>query len=79
MYIDYIITYSSQYGLTFVRNEENLFLPIWGNANGTTWIKRMPPNGGNKNQGNYGINGKPYYKIRLSTVLNNNKSERSYR
>ena len=59
---------SSQYGLTFIRTEVNLLQPFWNNPNGPTWIKRMLPNGGNKNQGNYGINGKRFENNRLSRL-----------
>lgn len=59
---------SSQYGLIFIRTEANLFLPFWNNPNGTTWIKRMLPNGGNKNKGNVGINGKRFENKRLSRL-----------
>lgn len=60
---------SSQYGLTFIRTEENLMLPYWGNPNGPTWIRRMLPNGGNKNRGNVGINGKRFENRRLSKII----------
>lgn len=58
--------YSSQYGLIFIRTQENVIMPYWNNQNSTTWIKRMLPNGGNKNRGNIGINGKRFEKPRLS-------------
>ncbi len=59
---------SSQYGLTFIRTEVNLLQPFWNNPNGPTWIKRMLPNGGNKNKGNVGINGKRFENNRLSRL-----------
>lgn len=62
------MSYSSQYGLNFTRTPENLILPFWGNPNGPTWIRRMLPNGGNKNQGNVGINGKKWWANRLSSI-----------
>lgn len=60
---------SIQYGLTFIRNKDNLFLPYWNNPNGPTWIRRMLPNGGNKNAGNIGITGKRFEKTRLSRLI----------
>ncbi len=59
---------SSQYGLTFIRTDANLLQPLWNNPNGRTWIKRMLPNGGNKNRGNVGINGKRFENKRLSQL-----------
>lgn len=59
--------YSSQYGPTFIRNQENIFLAFWNNPNGPTWIKRMLPNGGNIFK-NVGINGKRFENIRLSKL-----------
>lgn len=56
------------YGMTYVRNEANLIQPYWNNPNGRTWIKRMLPNGGNKNKGNVGINGKRFENKRLSQL-----------
>ena len=60
---------SSQYGLTYERNDKNLFLPFWNNPNGPTWTKRMLPNGGNKNQGNIDNNGKRWWASRLSKLF----------
>jgi len=65
------MSYSSQYGLTFVRTEANLMLPYWNNPNGPTWIRRMLPNGGNKNRGNVGINGKKWWANRISKIISN--------
>lgn len=31
---------SSQYGITYVRNDANLIQPFWNNANGTSWSKK---------------------------------------
>lgn len=59
---------SSQYGLIFVRSDANLIKSNWNNPNGRTWIKRMLPNGGNKNRGNVGINGKRFENKRLSQL-----------
>jgi len=65
----YIMSISSQYGMTYIRNEANLLLVFWNNPNSPTWIKRMLPPGGNKNQGNYGINGKRFENKRLSRLI----------
>lgn len=62
--------YSSQYGPVFIRTPENMIIPYWNNPNSTTWIKRMLPNGGNKNRGNIGITGKRFEKPRLSKLVN---------
>jgi hypothetical protein len=61
--------YSSQYGLIFIRTHDNLILPYWNNPNGPTWMRRMLPNGGNKNRGNVGINGKRFENTRLSKIV----------